>query len=628
MAIGDDFAIDISGNITHVSGSTNYTVLELHRWLQDLADDASAAGNDLIDITSDTPSERSTDNIITLNSPFNIDDTAAKYLYDGSILQDDGDTLYSGLVVVGSVYGTTTLQVIQDQALYDGDTPFWLTGINVDAANNILTRMLIKTRVNGADIDKKKILLYAREWGESFAEFSITLGLGNSTAAIFTVQDLNNATASATVATWTTITNTEGWQEIDLNNGSGDQPYYSQWNRDIYTINQLYERAKYNVRRATAETIHTMDGELFRGITHQFDYDGLAGGPFTEDEVIAWGTQIDYDNESTPEFSDGEYVTIGSNGAAGKILVIDDQGATGTLTIALEDTTITINDGDLITGLTSGTTADVDTTITNNDKSGGLGRLLALDTTLDRIWIQLLMGDPPVDDLPLEGKTSGATAAVDGSITSRTLSPVYLGQSTGTAIIGGYGIGIEPADLTSSDKLFDLTNTQQQPPNNVTFTVLGLVSGEDRVLVTEDDGGAINTDQMTLDVALTGATETAIDVGTIPVDTPQTGNLRVVLEDGRHRYVDYLSWTGSVFTIASSNWTDPNDAQIGAHVYVGYIDKLAAATSESDTYVYNEDRTLFVRVRDGGSTPIKTFETTGVMGIAGGSVTAIRTPDA
>jgi hypothetical protein len=96
----------VNGDIRWTGGATpNYTVLELHRFLQDLADDAQAAGNDLVDITSDTPSVRSTDNIITLNSPYNIDDTMAEHLYAGSITQDNGDTVYSGLRPPGSGCG-------------------------------------------------------------------------------------------------------------------------------------------------------------------------------------------------------------------------------------------------------------------------------------------------------------------------------------------------------------------------------------------------------------------------------------------------------------------------------------------------------------------------------------------
>jgi hypothetical protein len=245
------------------------------------------------------------------------------------------------------------------------------------------------------------------------------------------------------------------------------------------------------------------------------------------------------------------------------------------------------------------------------------------------MWIQLLTGVAPTDGLQISGAT--ATADVNGSVTSRTLPSVFLGQSTGSAIIGGFGVGIESNDLTDSDTLFDLTNTQQSPPNNVTFTVFGLIAGEDRVLVTNDNSG-IDTTQMTLDTALSGATETAVVVsggaGAIPADTPASGILRIVLDDGRHRRVPFTSHDSvDTFTIASTDFTDPDDASIGQGVYLGYIDRLADASQEAFTVVYDSDRTLFVRVRDGGGTPIKTFETTGTLGDAGGTTTAIRTSD-
>lgn len=115
-----DVSVAVNGDIRWTGGATpNYTVLELHRFLSDLADDAQASGNDLVDITSSTPSVRSTDNIITLNSPYNIDDTMAEHLYAGSITQAGGDTVYSGLRVLGAVNtAATQLMVIQDGDLY------------------------------------------------------------------------------------------------------------------------------------------------------------------------------------------------------------------------------------------------------------------------------------------------------------------------------------------------------------------------------------------------------------------------------------------------------------------------------------------------------------------------------
>ena len=53
MAIEADFSVAVNGDIRHESGTAHYTVLELHRFLQDIADDESpATANDYVDITS------------------------------------------------------------------------------------------------------------------------------------------------------------------------------------------------------------------------------------------------------------------------------------------------------------------------------------------------------------------------------------------------------------------------------------------------------------------------------------------------------------------------------------------------------------------------------------------------
>ena len=300
MAIADDFTVAVNGDIRTDTPGTTYTVLELHRWLQDLADDAAASGDDLIDITSSTPSERSTDNIITLNAPYNIDDDAAQWFYDGSITQAGGDDVYSGLVVVGAVASTTTLKIVQNNLFYDDqDAPFWGTDLNADAGANILMRCMVLTRTGGADVDGKRIRVQARTYTDTYAEFSVTLGLGNGTAAIFTNDDLNNQIAAVTVDAWTEVTNTEGYQDIDIDQDSTDEDYYSKWaisatpSGGSGTINDLYEWAKALTRanHTGSPTIHGIDPELFRGITHSVPYDGQdASEFFTEDEVISWGS--------------------------------------------------------------------------------------------------------------------------------------------------------------------------------------------------------------------------------------------------------------------------------------------------------------------------------------------------
>jgi len=549
MAIQDDFSITAAGDIRYTGASTNYTVIALHRWLGDLMDDAAASGNDILDITDATASERSTDNIITLKTPYNIDDTAAQHLYDGSIIQANGDTIYDGILVFAAA--GMYLDVIQDGALA---TNFWTTGLNADATNGISHRFLLKVRDTGADIDGRRLIGQTREFGYTYSEFRINgTSRGNNVMALTYATDLNNQTAVGTVAGWTTIANTEGYRALDVDGNSVDEHYYSEWDRDTYSINQFYERIKWLTRRGSASTVYGKTGDLVRGITHEVDLTTPRSGSFSATELISWGA-----------------------------------------------------------GATAGT-----------------GIMFAIDSVAagTKMWIQVLTGVAPSASVTITGTTSTATATNTGTPTERTLSFPLCGASTGSAIIGSYGFGIQPADLTASDKLFDLTNTQRIPPNNVTFTVFGLVSGEDRVLVGPATGAALNEGQFTLAATYTGAAVTSIQVNTsIPSDTPTTGTIRVECDSGIYKRIAYTSYATDTFTITSTDFSSDN-ATTGNNCYISYIDLLAGSTSASFTSVYSANRDLFIRVRDGASTPIKTFETTGTLGSAGGSATAIRTPD-
>ena len=801
MPIAADFSVATNGDIRYAGSGTNYTVLELHRFLADLADDAQASGDDLVDITTDTPSDRSTDQIVTLNSPYNIDDTAARHLYDGSVSQNGGDDLYSGLRVLGTVETGTEIMIVQDDKVLPA---YWGTGINPDAPNSVIMRLLIKSREGGADIDGKRILTLARELGDQYKEFPVTLGLANSVSAVSTAADLNNATAEGTIRGWTSIANVEGFQLIDIDNDTFDEEYYAQFDIGSQSINDTYEWSKLQSARslvvlngtdtatnyvidnatilgqaqsfttlavaekltearfrikiaagaptgdltaelyastagiiptgaalATSEPVlstlitssyqeiifrfednvtmsastqycivirhpdgdgsnnfhvegaasgtvagenkaedtgswaaqagadlwftvkgsplwHSRAGEKHRGITQEIVYDGESGGPFTEDAILFWGTRITYDGEAGT-FEAGRYVEFQPSGGGtkkngGKILFDDTTG--NVLYVSLEDSTGAgagqLLDNDIITQIGgAAASANIATTIVDDDKAGGEGVLLALDDNgvAGDLYIQLVSGSAPVDNLRIS-ETLTRFALVNATVTARTISPEFIGGTTGTNIIGAYGIGFQTADVGASDKLFDLTNTQRTPPNNVTFTVTGLVNGEDRVLVGPRTGSALEKGQWLLSTALTGATETAIVIKTggeaspIATDTPSTGTgadntrLRVELDTGIYRRQAYTSYTASTFTIASTDYSGASQAAVNSDVFVAYIDVLCNATSEPFTAVYNSDRDILVRVRDGGATPIKTFEGNGVFGSTSSSLAAIRTSDA
>ena len=631
MAIGDDFAIASSGAITHASGSTNYTVLELHRWLQDLADDALATVGDLIDITTTTPSERSTDNIITLNSPFFIDDTAAQFLYDGSITQLGGDTIYAGLVVVGAVETGTELQIWQDEAIL---TSHWSTGKNIDAAASILNRVIIKVREFGADIDGRRIQVWARELSDKYAEFSVTMALGNNVAAIFTSNDLNNQTAAGTIATWTDIMNTEGYQLLDIaGDGSANEPYYSQWFNDTRTPAQLYEYTKWIQRRGSSEAIHSTTGPLFRGITHQFDYD-TETITLVEDSVLAWGTAFAYNSGTGTVPAVGQYWenTSQTNGPAGKVVwVSSGAGATGTVVLQRETPTgATWVTTDVFTLLDGTGSITVNGSVTGNTNSGGSGRLLALldSGTTGTCWIQLVSGVAPADNYLLyqRGSNTAKSADVTGSASARSVSPEFLGTFTGSSIIGAFGIGIVPGDGVAADLFTPLDASSVNPPNNQQFTVSGLISG-DRVLVTNDASGVDFTQFATTATYSTGAVTSIAVTPAIPADTPQSTTIRIELDNGKYLQGVVTSWTGSTFTVNALDFATEGTSTSGNNLFISYIDKATATTSEAITLKYSAPRTFFIRVRDGGATPIKTFESTAAFGSGGGSATANRISD-
>lgn len=540
----------------HGGASPSYaTVIEFHRWIEDLADDATFVGDDQMDITVVTPSDRSTDNIITLINGFNIDDNAAEHLYDGSIIQLGGATIYDGIVNFGN---TPTIQIIQDGAVladdwWNEDPDALGLGLNSDASAGISHRFMIKVRDAGTDVDFRKLVGTTRNYGKTFAEFTIpATSRGNNVLALSESDDLNNATLEATIGALVDITNlTEGYNGIDVSGDGADEFYYSEWDLGANSINTFYEYAKYLTREGSAETLYGLSGELFRGITHEIAIDNPTG-TFVEPEAVSW--------------------------------------------------------------------------------TGGTGQLLAIDSVSagTTMWIQLLTGSAPSDGQTITG-VSTATADVNVTVTERSVSYPFVGASTGSAIIGAYGLGIESTDLSASDTVFDLTNSSVTPPNNVTFSVNGLVVGEDRVLVGPENGGTLDTAQLSLSGTLSTDNVATITVSTaIPTDTPASGTIRVQDDSGLFRRIEYSSYSGSDFTVSSVDGNEDFatvNATTANNVFISYIDVLASATTETFTGVYLSNRSLFIRVRDGAGTPIKTFETTGTLGSAGGSTTVIRTSD-
>lgn len=562
----------IGGDHDGTGGTPSYaTVIEAHRAWQGLADDPTWTGDDEIAISELNPSKRSTDNIITLVNGYNIDAEASEHLYDGSIIQTDGDEIYDGIVNFGNA--DVQIQIIQNGAVLTDD--WWNYaggGLNPSSAQGISHRFMILVRTGAVDTDFRKLLGTTREFGKTYSEFPINgTSRGNNVLALSNSNDLNNDNTEPTVAGWTGITNTtEGYALIDVNNDLTDEAYYSEWDANTPTrsINDFYERMKWLTRDGSASTIYGLSGELFRGITHEVALSGANSGTFSAFEEVSW--------------------------------------------------------------------------------AGGTGQMLAIDnvtaSSSTKMWIQLLTGSAPADTELITG-VSTATATASGAATSRPISTPFVGVSTGSAIIGAYGVGVETDDLLVSDSVTDLTDTPISPPNNVTFSVGGLVIGEDYVFVTPWDGStfdadgnpAINKLQMALNASLTadGITTVTIghangDVTTIPSDTPSSGYVRVVDDKDLDRRLHYTSRTTTTFTIDTADGNEDflaDEATAGNGVYLGYIDLEATAVTESYTAVYSADRNLVLLARDGGVTPIKEFITSAKFVGSNSTTTIIRTSD-
>lgn len=567
-----DKSIRYIGPAHGVAGANYVSVYELHRWLQDLADDASSANDDYLDITIPNPSDKKFTTIIELLNTTKLDDAyttpASEYIFGGSIIQtvSGQEEIYDGISVVAN--RGVIVNVIQNGAVLTNK--FWnntpngetFAGLNADPANGVAMRFMVKVKSAGAMIDNGALLFTTREWGKTFSEFRIpSTGRGVNVVPLTYADDLNNTTASGTVATWSTIANlTAGWNAIDVNQDSANEYYYSKWNRDTYTINQFYERMKYATRNGETTTLYNIPGEMFRGITHAIDIGTPSGGTFAEGGAtnLSWG---------------------------------------------------------------SGATA-------------GTAKILANDTTSHVLYVQLLTGVVPGNAVTVTQGAVTATTAGSNAVVEKPVSAPFCGASTGSSLVGAYGFTLEYADLAVNDKITALDGTTRQPPNNVTFTVNGVQSGW-YVMVAPYDAGNIDYNQLTLNGTLTGAAVTSVVVNeAIPANTPSSGTIRIKRANGaytRHPYSAVNTGT-KTFTITSHNFST-NNATTGTDVFISYIDQAASGTSISFNTVQTSNQTLYVEARFGGTGPnytdsIKPAKTSGVLASSGGSATVSSVSDA
>jgi hypothetical protein len=634
----ETFTGDIAGDGT-VNGEVHprgYTPLELHRFLADLNDDETIAGDDDLSIIDPTASDRSTDQIVRLLGTVNITDTVAQHMYGGSVEQGSGNTrkLYSGLgVQVTTPLATTRPILIQEDAII---TDYWNNAYFPDSVRGKV-RILIPTIENGVAIDGQRVKGKLLEYGELYFEGFTTLGTAETSLALFSSTDANNNTAVGTVAgaPYNTIVVTEGYQTLDFNEGSGATPFGLSIDFGGATSLQTYERTKYIQRRGTAEVLFGRNAQLFTGINRNFAYNNETGVP-AEDEVLAYGTELPYTGGTGTLVTVGEVVEGVTSGARGRVIYVDDTAGTGTIIVA--DAVGTFQNAESLTTLRgAGEWTATAGTVVNNTASGQI-LLIALDDqgTTGNVYGQQLTGVVPVLGQTLFGETSNGTLDVNSAVSTRTINNQFVGGYTGTNYQTNFGIAIDPTDAIAGDSFPNLLEVTISPPDNRSGTVTNLVAG-DRVTVYPWDGVTldINGDaepdfnEMTITAGVTGGVSTSVVVGAgnIPANTPAAGFLRLERDsDGNYDLLEYSSYTNATGTFTLVG-TAPNTATIGNNLFRALIDKEhVAGGQESYTATYTGPNQVAVTVRRGGSpSPIKTFKTTTTFG--GFTVSTIRTPD-
>jgi hypothetical protein len=485
---------------------------------------------------------------------------------------------------------------------------------------------MVKVRENGADIDGRRLIGICRRAGNTFAWFPINgTSRGNNVLALSDAADLNYDESNQTVmgATWDSAFSGEdqGLQQFDVDDDSVNEDYFGKltWTGS-YDINDLYMRAMGETCDAGGYTVHGLDGEVLRGVTHSFLYDNEQGTPSISDyDKMSFGTYINH-GAVTGSFSVGDVIVdadpAGSTDPTFYATIISIDGSDTSLVVRIDS-------GTLGNGATFWNTDDTGEATTSADPTevsgGGLLHILAHDTTNDTMWVQVLTGTIPADGQTLYycSTTPGSadhtdTVDLNGSATEYTISKTapYIGVSTGTALIGAHGVGVDndPLILSSTDKVVPLGETTPiSPPLSVTNTLSGVIAGEDYCLVTGTDGVTtdINGDPtvgrayFTINTALTGAAETQIVVqedldeatGDIDAWLPTSGYIDVVNDEGTvvtHQYSGYTA-ASDLFTLQSSydfSGSGANDSvSVGNYAYVYQMHLDTALTGGTETTI-------------------------------------------
>ena len=192
-----------------------------------------------------------------------------------------GEEVFANPYSLGSINGSPSIYIYQDGSKI---TSWWSAG-HFD--------ILLRVKEGGVDIDSKDITVFAREFGELYSHFEITLTTaGQNAVPLGTSLDLNNESAvgdveddqDGTTATIAVAYSFTAPYQYDIGDGNGDQSYDCQVDCDDQTLAQVYEVCKYWTRRTSSKQLEVnADGTFINGEAYLYaddSYSPVVVAPF------------------------------------------------------------------------------------------------------------------------------------------------------------------------------------------------------------------------------------------------------------------------------------------------------------------------------------------------------------
>lgn len=295
MAItASDFSVALNGDLRSIAGSTIYTALELHAWLQDLADNPAPTADDQVSILGANPSELAGKRnalrpmAVTLLNGINVDDATSRRFKFGSLEQQNGQVLYTGLKTIGTVPGDASIYIVQNNAKINGGTKWWPAGpIQTMVKAKTAGALIAGNTVAGVAQAAGYATVFARQFGRTYSHFDVDLGPGSEQQAALSISTdasitLNAAQAEAKFAD---ITITLGTTNQTLGGVTKEYRGTITLSNGL-TVAEAYQALQWATSESSTATINGEPGWRYRKLLSSYPenqsapFGSFAGGKF------------------------------------------------------------------------------------------------------------------------------------------------------------------------------------------------------------------------------------------------------------------------------------------------------------------------------------------------------------